>query len=67
MVNWIFTTAKVAVWTTRLNKLGEPVNLTNALDFFRRRLIGRINTVTSFLTTMFQFLKQSRLIERFLK
>ena len=41
MVNWIIITAKVTVWTTRLNKLGDKP-LTNALDFFRRRLIGRI-------------------------
>ena len=41
MVNWIIIADKVAVWITRLNKLGDKP-LTNALDFIRRRLIGRI-------------------------
>ena len=34
-------TAKVAVWTTRLNKLGDKPS-TNALELFLKRLIGRI-------------------------
>lgn len=42
VVNWIIITAKVAVWSTRINKLGDkPV--TDALFYFRSRLIGRLN------------------------
>ena len=40
-VNWIMITTKVAVWTTRLNKLGDKPS-TNALELFIKRLIGRI-------------------------
>ena len=41
MVNWIMITAKVAVWTIRLDELADKL-LTNAFSLFRRRLIGLI-------------------------
>ena len=68
MVNWVMITVLVAVWNSRLNKLGDKP-LTNVLDFSRRRLIGRIKIGyrSFFLTTMLQILKQSGLMDHFFK
>ena len=42
VVNWILITAKVAVWTTRVNKLGDKPG-TDPFYLFRDRLIGRLS------------------------